>query len=88
MVLENDNYELTVSRDETYSIDSADNRHYDVIFNPLGLKWNDYYRALGIKVNDGAEEYSIVFIVSYYIYEDSVSLDNNILMVVNDKCII
>ncbi|MCR5777796.1 MAG: hypothetical protein K6G84_10345 [Lachnospiraceae bacterium] len=87
MVLENDNYELTVSCDETYSIGSADNRHYDIIFNPLGLKWNDHYRALGIRVNDGTEEYSFVFIASYFIYEDSVSLDDNILTVVNDKCI-
>ena len=87
MVLENDNYELTVSCDETYSIGSADNRHYDIIFNPLDLKWNDHYRALVIKVNDGTEEYSIVFIASYFIYEDSVSLDDNILTVVNNKCI-
>lgn len=88
MKLENDKYSITISVDDTYTADSADNRHYDVILNPLSYMQHDYYKALSVVVNNGIDEYSIVLIGSYYSYDsDCAILEDDTLIVLQDKYI-
>lgn len=59
MILENEKFRVVIEEDPCYTIDSADNKPYDVVWNPMGLKrTNDYMnRALAIEVCQGEESY-------------------------------
>lgn len=66
MKLANNKYSITISVDDTYTADSTDNEHYDIVLNPLSIKQHDFYKTLSIVVNNGIDEYSIALIGSYY----------------------
>lgn len=50
MTLENEKFRVTIEEDPCYTIDSADNKPYDVVWNPMGLKKRDYSRAIAVEV--------------------------------------
>lgn len=64
MTLENEKFRVTIKEDPCYTIDSADNKPYDVVWNPMGIKrTNDYMnRALVIEVCQGEESYQGVLL--------------------------
>ena len=51
MVLQNNICNINISIDHTYTIESADNKSYDLIINPIHLNRNDMYRAFSIEIN-------------------------------------
>ena len=59
MTLENEKFCVTIEEDPCYTTDSADNKPYDVVWNPMGIRrTNDYMnRALAIEVCQGEEGY-------------------------------
>lgn len=57
MTLENEKFRVTIKEDPCYTIDSADNKSYDVVWNPLGLNRRDYSRALAVKVWQEEQSY-------------------------------
>lgn len=52
MKLRNDKYEIDISKDITYTLQSADNKHYDYEFNPSNLTKNDFIKTFDIQVNE------------------------------------
>lgn len=40
MHLENNKYSVNIAVDTTYTVDSADNKPYDLVFNPANWKEN------------------------------------------------
>ncbi|MEE0059753.1 MAG: hypothetical protein UE295_02875 [Acutalibacteraceae bacterium] len=86
MVLENDNCIIEIKVDETFTVDSTDNRHYDIIHNPCGYKHNDYSKTLAIYVNLFSKEYSIALVGSHYSYDYDCAIleDDTIIVLQND----
>ncbi len=42
MILQNEICHIQINIDETYTVDSVDNRHYDVTLNPEHYRQNDF----------------------------------------------
>lgn len=82
MLLENKNCHIEVKIDETYMVDSTDNRYYDVTLNPGHFSHNDLSKTLSIRVSLFASEFTIALIGSFYTYDsDCAVLDENTLTV-------
>lgn len=86
MVLVNEKCCVEIKIDETYTIDSTDNRYYDVVLNPYNYKKSDISKTLSIYVNLFESEYCIALIGSFYSYDyDCAVLDDEILTVLQDN---
>ncbi len=71
MVLENERFQVTIVEDETYTIDSVDNRPYDIIWNPMALtRSNNMIRALSIEVCQGEKLYRGILLIESYMFDD------------------
>jgi hypothetical protein len=54
MLIENNTYKIAIARDDTFSLNSADNKPYDFILNPFNMtRGGDYYTALAISIDNG-----------------------------------
>ena len=85
MIIKGDKYIVEIEIDETYTVDSMDNRKYDYIFNTEGYKRSDFYKALSISVSSENEGYSIVLVGDYYSYDmDSALLEGDALIVLQN----
>ena len=69
MILENSNCIIEISIDETFTVDSTDNRYYDIIHNPCQYKHSDIAKTLAIHVDLFSKEYSIALVGSFYTYD-------------------
>lgn len=88
MTLENERCRIEVKTDETYTVDSADNRHYDVILNPGRYRHNDFSKILSIHVDLFSNEFYIALIGSFYSYDsDCAILENDTLTVLQGDAI-
>lgn len=88
MILENNNCSIDIKIDETFTIDSADNRHYDIIHNPCHYKHSDLAKTLAIHVDLFSKEYSIALVGSFYTYDsDCAVLENDTLTVLQNDTI-
>ena len=88
MVLENENCCVDIKIDETYTVDSTDNRHYDVVLNPCNYKKSNMSKTFSIHVNLFESEFCIALIGSFYSYDYNCAvLDDEILTVLQDKTI-
>ena len=87
IVIQTDYVKITIKPDETYTIDSVDNRPYDIIMNPFKYKRNNYAKAMEIVIqNEVYEETRMALIGSLYGYEsDCAVLNNKELLVLIDK---
>lgn len=70
MVLENEKCCIEITIDKTYTVDSADNRHYDVVLNPCKYKKSDLSKTFSIRVNLFECEFCIALIGPFYSYDD------------------
>ena len=59
MILQNGICHIEINTDQIYTVDSADNRHYDVTLNPRNYQRNDYTNTLSIHVDLCSREYQI-----------------------------
>ena len=88
MILENNNCSIDIKIDETFTIDSADNRYYDIIHNPCHYKHSDLAKTLAIHVDLFSKEYSIALVGSFYTYDsDCAVLENDTLTVLQNDTI-
>lgn len=72
VVIESNNVKITIKEDKTYTIDSVDNKPYDIIMNPFKYKRNDYAKIMEIVIqNEIFEETSIALIGNLYGYESN-----------------
>lgn len=88
MILENEKCHIEIKIDETYTVDSADNRHYDVTLNPGHYRHSDVCKTLSIHVDLFSDEFCIALIGPFYTSEyDCAVLDDEILTVLQDDTI-
>jgi hypothetical protein len=88
MILSNDKCNIIISVDHTYTVDSADNRSYDLVINPCQIKHNDFYKTFSIKIDLFYTELNIALVGDLYSYEsDCAILDDEVLTVLQNNTI-
>lgn len=88
MVLQNDICTVTISIDETYTVDSMDNKPYDLVLNSDGLKSNDIYKVLSIQIDLYQKVISIALIGDYCTYDtDCAILEGVVLTILQNDTI-
>lgn len=88
MFLENQKCRIEIKVDETYTVDSADNRPYDVVYNPCYYKHRDLCKTFSIHIDLFSSELHIALIGPFYSYVfDCGILDDEILTVLQDNTI-
>lgn len=89
MQLKNLQYSIDIEIDNTFTLESTDNRPYDYIFNPEALTRNDYTKVFSIRISKGCDEpTNIALIGSFYSFpEDCAILKDNHLTVLMDSTI-
>lgn len=86
-IFQNDRYCVKITIDETYTIDSADNKRYDYVLNPSSKRRRDMYKVLHLLVK-GVQSADIALIGDYYTYpEDCAILEDSILTVLQNDYI-
>ena len=89
MILENDICIVKIDVDEAYTIDSDDNRYYDILLNPSNYKRGDFTKTLAIHIDMCSKHLQIALIGSCLISDlDCAVLDDQILTVLLDQEII
>ncbi len=88
MVLENENCRVKIEADETYTINSADNRRYDLVLNPGGYGRGDFSRTFSIEIDLFTREFSIALIGAPVGFDsDCAVLEENVLTVLQDDAV-
>lgn len=88
MILQNEICHIEINIDETYTVDSVDNRHYDVTLNPEHYQHNDLSKTLSIHIGLYAREFQVALIGPYHSYDlDCAVLQDDILTVLQDNMI-
>lgn len=88
MLLQNEICNIKIDIDTTFTVESVDNRYYDLIFNPDRYHHNEFYKVLSINVDLYSEKISIALVGDFYTYEtDCAILDKDILTVLQNDTI-
>jgi len=88
MFIENEIYKVKIIRDETFTLNSTDNKPYHCVFNPDDMKRSDYYKVLSITVEYFDSEKRIALIGSLFgADEDIALLDGNDLIILMNTTI-
>ncbi len=88
MYLENDKYFVNITIDTTYTVDSADNKPYDLVFNPANMKHNDFSKAFCIEVVMHEQTKTMALIGDFYCYDSECAiLEGDILTVLQNNTI-
>ena len=66
MILENQLCRIEITEDRTYTVNSADNRFYDVILNPDNYQRRDEYKVLSISIDLFTSVLHIALIGPFY----------------------
>ena len=84
-MLQNDVCTVTISIDETYTVDSTDNKSYDLVLNPYHLKHSDIYKVFSIQIDLYKKMISIALIGDYHIYDaDCAVLEGTVLTILQN----
>lgn len=79
---------IEAALDPSYTIDSADNKHYDLLINPCHLAKNDVYDILAISV-EGTNNMKIAVALPYFNFAyDILLLSDNLLTLLIDNCVV
>ena len=89
MILQNDICNVNISIDTTYTVESTDNKPYDLVINPRHLKHSDMYKAFSIQIDLFSKTISIVLIGDFYSYDiDCAVLEDKILTILQNDAIV
>ncbi len=89
MELQNDICTVQICIDKLYTIDSTDNKPYDLVINPHNLKRYDMHRVFSIQIDLFYTKLSIALIGDFYIYDtDCAVLEDDVLTVLQDRTIV
>ena len=89
MKLQNDLCTVQISIDPTYTVQSADNKHYDRMLNPEDYGRNDFYKTFSIHIESCSNEIDIALVGSFYSYVfDCALLENDVLTVMQNDVIL
>ncbi|MBD5082548.1 MAG: hypothetical protein HDT44_12400 [Ruminococcaceae bacterium] len=88
MILSNDLCTVTVSIDEQFTVNSADNKHYDMIYNLNNYRKSDHYTTTIINIDLSSKKISIALVGDYFSSDiDCALLDNEVLSVLQNRYI-
>ena len=73
MIIKNEFYQVRISCDDTYSLDSVKNRKYDIVLNPKGYEKDDMYNVSCVEVK-GKNSYKLALIGNHYSYHDNCAI--------------
>ena len=82
MILNNEVYEIEIVVDETYTINSTDNNHYDYVYNPYELGDNDFINVYSIKIKSNEKVINIALIGGLYSNIDNCAVLHNAVLIV------
>ena len=89
MILHNDICSINISIDTTYTVESTDNKPYDLVINPRHLKHSDMYKAFSIQIDLFSKTISIALIGDFYSYDkDCAVLEDKILTILQNDAIV
>ena len=63
-LLQNNKYRIKITEDNTYTLDSTDNKNYDYVMNPHNFKRNHTYKTLHISLS-GIKNMNIALICDF-----------------------
>ena len=69
MILQNDLCFINISIDTTYTVESTDNKPYDLVINPKHLRRNDMYKTFSVQIDLFSKVISIALIGDFYSYD-------------------
>ena len=88
MILENERCHIKIETDTTYTVDSVDNRHYDLVLNPGQYRRNDFTKTFAIEINLFSKGFTIALIGPFYSYDtDCAVLEDGVLTVLQNDTI-
>lgn len=88
MKLKNNICDVSIIVDSTYTINSADNKHYDFVLNPDNYHRNDFSKTLSITINIFGETFNTALIGSFYSYDvDCAVIDEELLTIMQNDTI-
>ena len=89
MILQNDICDVNISIDTTYTVESTDNKPYDLVINPRHLKHSDMYKVFAVQINLHSKTISIALIGDFYSYDkDCAVLEDKILTILLNDTIV
>ncbi len=85
MILNNEFCEIEIALDETYTINSTDNKHYDYVYNTNELGINDFINVISIKIKSNEKEINIALVGGLYSNIDQCAIlnDKNLIVLQN-----
>lgn len=89
MELQNERCNVKISTDEMYTVDSTDNKSYDLILNPGSYKHNDLYKVFSIEITNSSGKIRLALIGGFYSYDkDCAVIEDGVLTVLQNDTII
>ncbi|NOW90669.1 hypothetical protein BCD91_002692 [Clostridium beijerinckii] len=85
MILRSEKFQVEVTEDKTFTIQSTDNKPYDILFNPENLSRGDITKAFRIKIKSNNRERDIILIGSLYCYDEDCAIleENKLIVLIN-----
>ena len=85
MFVENEIYKINICKDETFTVDSADNKPYDLVFNPSNMDRSDYYKTLSICIDVNGSQKHLALIGSLYAGDEDIAVlkDKDLIVLMN-----
>lgn len=68
MELQNDKCNVKINIDTTYTIDSMDNKFYDIELNLSHIEHNDFYKVFSITIDLFYKQFHIALVGDYHSY--------------------
>ena len=86
MHLKNGLYDICIEEDNTYTINSADNKKYDYTYNPNDLTNNSFVKIFSLTINSNIQEIRVAIIGDFYSSSEdcAILVDNNLTILQND----
>lgn len=89
MELQNEVCYVKISVDEMYTVDSTDNKPYDLILNPDSYKHNDIYKVFSIEITNSSGKIRLALVGDFYSYDtDCAVLEDEVLTVLQNNSIV
>ncbi|NRT71378.1 hypothetical protein [Clostridium beijerinckii] len=86
MLLKNEKFQVKITEDETFTLESTDNLPYDIFFNPENLDRSNITKALRIRIKSKDRERDVILIGSFYCYDTDCAVleDNKLAVLMNN----
>ena len=89
MILQNDLCFINISIDTTYTVESTDNKPYDLVINPRHLRHNDMYKTFSVQIDLFSKTIRIALIGDFYSYDkDCAVLEDKILTILQNDAVV